>query len=122
MGPRLTAALLRQFGSAAAVRQAAAEELRQVPQIGDKLSQNFAAALRSVDVDAECALLARHATGLIALGTPGYPTALAQIADPPPLLYRRGSLTEADDRAVAIVGSRDCTSYGRRVAERLAAG
>src|SRR5437868_14952770 len=76
MGPRLTAALLRHLGSAAAVRRAAAEELRQVPQIGDKLSQSFAAALRSVDVDAECALLARHDTGLIALGTPGYPTAL----------------------------------------------
>jgi DNA processing protein len=122
MGPRLTAALLRHFGSAAAVRQAAAGQLRQVPQISDKLSQSFAEALRSVDVDAECALLTHHNTGLIALGAPGYPSALAQTADPPPLLYVRGTLTAADDRAVAVVGSRECTPYGRRVTERLAAG
>ena len=31
LGPRLTAALLRHFGSAAAVRRAAAAQLRQVP-------------------------------------------------------------------------------------------
>jgi DNA processing protein len=40
---------------------------------------------------------------------------------PPRFLYVRGTLTSADDNAVAIVGSRQCTSYGRRVAERLAA-
>src|SRR4051794_30408856 len=122
MGPRLTATLLRHFGSAAAVRRAAANQLRQVPQIGDKLSQSFAEALRSADVDAECAVLARHNTGLIALGTAGYPAALAQIADPPPLLYVRGTLTPAEERAVAIVGSRECTPYGRRVTERLTTG
>ena len=70
LGPRLTAALLRHFGSAAAVRRAAAGQLRQVPQIGAKLSEDFAAALATVDVDAEIALLERHDTGVIALGDP----------------------------------------------------
>ena len=41
LGPRLTAALLRHFGSAGAVRRAAAGQLRQVPQIGAKLSEDF---------------------------------------------------------------------------------
>src|SRR5438034_3687203 len=122
LGPRLTAALLRHFGSAGAVRRAAASQLRQVPQIGAKLSEDFAAALAAVEVENEIALLERHDTTVIALGDPGYPAALAQAPAPPPLLYVSGSLTAADARAIAIVGSRGCTSYGRRVTERLSAG
>jgi DNA processing protein len=122
LGPRLTAALLRHFGSAGAVRRAAAQQLRQVPQIGAKLSEDFAAALAAVDVDAEIALLERHDTTVVALGDPAYPAALAQAPAPPPLLYVSGTLTVADARAIAVVGSRGCTTYGRRVTERLAAG
>jgi DNA processing protein len=54
------------------------------------------------------------------LGFPGYPEALATIANPPHLIYCRGSLEARDARAVAIVGSRGCTGYGKRLAERLA--
>src|SRR5438132_4859679 len=122
LGPRLTAALLRHFGSAGAVRRAAAGQLRQVPQIGAKLSEDFAAALSAVDVESEIALLERHDITVVALGDPGYPAALAQAPAPPPLLYVSGKLTAADARSIAIVGSRGCTSYGRRVTERLSAG
>src|SRR5207248_184304 len=45
---------------------------------------------------------------------------LNEIPDPPHLLYLRGTLQPGDARAVALVGSRQFTSYGRRVAERLA--
>src|SRR5207244_1815318 len=47
--------------------------------------------------------------------------ALAHISSPPRLLYARGTLEVRDQQAVAIVGARQCTSSGRRVAERLAA-
>src|SRR5262249_49763738 len=45
---------------------------------------------------------------------------LAEIHAPPTLLYVRGALQEGDGRAVAIVGSRQCTDYGKRTATRLA--
>jgi len=51
-----------------------------------------------------------------------YPARLRTIADPPPLLYVRGALASADERAVAIVGSRSASDYGRRVARDLARG
>jgi DNA processing protein len=47
---------------------------------------------------------------------------LRVIPDPPPLLYLKGRLCAADDRAVAIVGSRSASEYGRRMARDLARG
>jgi DNA processing protein len=49
-----------------------------------------------------------------------YPTNLRQVADPPPVLFVRGRLIPADIRAVALVGTRRATDYGRAVAQRLA--
>lgn len=50
-----------------------------------------------------------------------FPAALAEIPDPPSILYVRGRLAEPVVR-VAVVGSRQATAYGRRVAAGLSAG
>jgi DNA processing protein len=76
--------------------------------------------MRTLDVSAEWERMARHGVRLLALGQPGYPPQLTEIDTPPHLLYLRGGLEPQDLKAVAIVGSRQCTAYGRRVAERLA--
>lgn len=47
-------------------------------------------------------------------GEPGYPAALDDLGDPPDVLFVRGSL--GSHPAVAVVGTRRCTSYGRRLA------
>jgi DNA processing protein len=122
LGPKLTRAALAHFGSPAAVLAASAAHLEAVPQIGATLAGRFAAAFRTVTVDAELVQIERHGIRLVPFGSPEYPARLATILDPPPLLYLKGELTAADDRAVAIVGSRACTSYGKRVTEKLAAG
>ncbi|HKO30455.1 MAG TPA: DNA-processing protein DprA [Nitrospiraceae bacterium] len=50
---------------------------------------------------------------------PTYPTRLKMIADPPPLLYITGTLTEQDELAVAVVGARRATASGRALTEEL---
>jgi DNA processing protein len=75
-----------------------------------------------VDVTAELARVERAGVWLAARGGPDYPAALADLPGAPALLYVRGTLSAADARAVALVGSRRCSDYGRRVAARLAAG
>jgi DNA processing protein len=72
------------------------------------------------DLDNEVQLLERHHTDIVSIGSPEYPALLASIHDPPAILYFRGTLEDRDANAVAIVGSRGCTAYGKRVAERLA--
>jgi DNA processing protein len=122
LGPRLTAALLDRFGSAAAARRVTAEQLRDIPHIGAKTADALAPALRNVDLDAELRLLERHGVRPVPLGYKGYPPPLAGLTNPPPLLYFRGEWTAADSTAVGIVGSRSCTAYGRRLAEGIARG
>ena len=48
-----------------------------------------------------------------------YPPLLREIDDSPPVLYTYGKLTEADQFALAVVGTRNSTTYGRQVTERI---
>ena len=48
-----------------------------------------------------------------------YPANLRQISDAPPVLYFRGTLLPSDDLAIAVVGSRNATVYGRQVTEKF---
>lgn len=52
---------------------------------------------------------------LIAKFDENYPENLLQITDPPPLLYVRGEFLPRDRLALAVVGSRRATNYGREV-------
>ena len=113
LGPRLTAALLERFGSAASVLRARPAQLCEVPHIGPKLAEDLCQAMTRLDVDAELALLAQHNVSLRVLGTPSYPASLATIPDPPQLLFVRGTIEARDANGVALVGSRTYTGYGR---------
>jgi DNA processing protein len=118
IGPRLLAALFERFGSVPAIAEASIGELTSIPYLGEKVAIGLQASLQSNDVDEELDLMQRHGVSLVRFGSDEYPKALATIAMPPQFLYVRGRLN-AEEQAVAVVGSRSCTSYGRRVAERL---
>jgi DNA processing protein len=63
----------------------------------------------------------RKAYTLLTLDDPGYPGYLREIFDPPFVLYCEGDPEALRNPAVAVVGARRPTPYGRAVAERLAA-
>ena len=58
---------------------------------------------------------------LLRLGEPAYPALLATLADAPPLLFVRGDPEALAQAALAVVGSRNPTTGGRRLASRFAA-
>ncbi len=62
----------------------------------------------------------RNARGLVALGETGYPTRLAQIDAPPPILFVKGETSLAERPMIAIVGSRNGSAVGQKFARRLA--
>ncbi|MCC6428523.1 MAG: DNA-protecting protein DprA [Phycisphaerales bacterium] len=126
VGPVLLGRFLEQFGSPAAVLAASPTQLERVKGIGPARARAISAAVKDVGaaIDRECALIEQYSARVIALGTDEYPPALAQIPDPPPLLYLKGHIDPAgaDRYGIAIVGSRECTHYGLEQAGRFGAG
>lgn len=70
-------------------------------------------------VEAQLRRLERCAGRVLTWNDDAYPELLRQIHDPPPFLYVRGDLSADDDLAVAVVGSRSPSAYGRVMARRL---
>ena len=58
--------------------------------------------------------------GMLCKGTPGYPTALSDIPDAPPILWVQGDLSHLTKPMVALVGARNASSLGTRMAKKLA--
>lgn len=72
------------------------------------------------DAERELEIIRRKAYTLLTFEDPGYPRYLREIFDPPLVLYCAGRAEVLDDPAVAVVGSRRPTPYGRVIAEKLA--
>ncbi len=110
--------LLEHFGDVEAVCGAGVGQLKQVPGVGPKAARGIAAVDESA-VDAELALAQVAGAEVVCREDAAYPRALKLIDDPPPVLYVRGELAEADAVALGVVGSRRCTHYGLEQAERF---
>lgn len=59
---------------------------------------------------------------VVSYGLSGYPAGLGHLHRPPPVLWLEGPRELPDGRAVAVVGTRKSTGYGRRMARDLAGG
>lgn len=121
VGPRTLQNLLSRFETAEGVLAATADALRSVDGVGPKLTSAILAARNPSAAIAEWNAARKIGVSLFLRGYPEYPAALSRIIDPPGVLYCRGTLQSRDELAVAIVGSRRCTVYGRQQAERLGA-
>jgi DNA processing protein len=95
--------------------------LRQIDGIGEAKGRHIAASLKSSVDAAQREMDKAHALGvrLICPDDDEYPLLLKHIHDPPNLLYVKGGFEPRDLNAIAIVGSRKCSIYGREQAERF---
>lgn len=73
-----------------------------------------------LDLSAELKRIERAGVKLIARCDEAYPGLLVSIVDAPLVLYVKGELTQEDARALAIVGTRKATIYGRDVTRQIA--
>lgn len=116
--------LIKHFGSAEAALDASPTQLAQVERIGTasarKLHGYIAETRRGDAVDLELEAIAGCNAWLLDFDEPAFPPSLKLIHDPPRLLWGRGGIERQDTLALAIVGSRDCTPYGREQAARFA--
>ncbi len=121
LGPVLVRRLIDALGSAEAVSAATPAELQRVEGVGRQLAQRIRRGLDEADPQAERSLMDRHGVRAVGIDDPEYPPLLRHIHDPPFLLYVRGAFRREDALALAIVGTRRSTAYGREQADRMAA-
>jgi len=109
-------ALLNHFGDLSAAWTAGEQELARAGLDRRTLS-SLVQMRQRLDLEAE--LAATEGLQLLCWDDENYPLSLRQIPNPPPLLYVNGSLTEGDEWAVAVVGTRHSSAYGREAAREL---
>jgi DNA processing protein len=123
LGPTLIGRLVAITGSAEEACVAPVSVLQQVEGIGQARAHKIAQAMRiaQAQVEQELQKVAAIEGTLLCLDDGDYPLLLKQIPDPPPVLYVRGQFQPRDLHAVALVGSRRASHYGREQAGRFAA-
>jgi DNA processing protein len=109
--------LLARFQTPERVLSASRARLEEV--VGKSLAERIAAYKEAVDVESQERHLAQFGAKLVTLEDANYPSRLAEIYDPPLLLFVRGTFVEQDENCVAIVGTRRPTPYGIRMAEKF---
>jgi DNA processing protein len=118
IGPMKVRALLDHFGDLGNAWRADAGTLRQAG-LDRRALNSLLKARAQLDLDAELDKLAEHGVKPLTWDDPDYPPRLLQIPDPPPVLYLRGRLAAEDEWAVAVVGTRRASAYGKNVTQRL---
>lgn len=119
VGPITFGRLIERFGSAQAALGAGVRQLESVEGIGPATAETIARSRDRADVACEVALAARHDVRIICRDDEEFPAPLRHIPDPPICLYVRGRLQPTDALAIAVVGSRRSTLYGREQAYRF---
>ncbi|MBW1981945.1 MAG: DNA-protecting protein DprA [Deltaproteobacteria bacterium] len=121
IGTRTFHRLLEHFGEVHRIFSATSRQLERIPG----LRRSAIDAIREFPVEEVAQRERRRLAALgihcLRFGTAAYPNRLANIVDPPPLLFVRGKLLAADDRAVAVVGSRRASHYGLSVSRKICA-
>jgi DNA processing protein len=113
--------LARTFGSPAAAVQADPAALMSRGRLSAVQAEQMSAVRANLDALQEAiSAMQERGISLCALGDPCYPGGLLALRNPPPLLYLRGDLRPDDERAVAIVGTREPTREGAWLAKWLA--
>ena len=121
IGPILIGRLRERFGSAQAILAAPLTHLQQVQGISADKARAIHRGVDEAEIDVELTEAEARGVTVLSLDDPRYPPLLKSIADPPPVLYMRGSLEPTDVYSIAIVGTRNCSAYGRDQAGRLSA-
>jgi len=111
--------MLSHFGRLSEAWRARPADLRAAG-LDNRAVKTIRAGRAAIDPDTELEALTKHGVHAMTWDDEGYPARLKEIDDAPPVLYLRGTLAPEDDLAVAVVGTRRPTPYGRQAAEEFA--
>ncbi len=111
--------LLDYFGDLETAWNAPAEGLLRAG-LGDKLVKALQQVKATCSLEDKWNDILGKGIQVITWDETNYPNHLRELDQPPPVIYCRGSLAPEDDWAVAIVGTRRMTAYGKQAADEMA--
>ncbi len=120
LGPVTARQIIEALGSLAAVFETSAERLMEIPGIGSERALLLTRELKEVSAEEELVRASKTGVKIITWDDEGYPALLKEIADPPLVLYIAGEVAVLDTPAIALVGTRHPSMYGRETARRFA--
>jgi DNA processing protein len=115
IGPHTFWGLLSKYGSAA-------EALQALPELARRGRRQTIKLATENDATHELEQIDRYGAKPIAIGQSGYPPLLAQVESPPPFLTVMGDASIASTRTIGIVGARNASASGRKMADLMAQG
>ncbi len=118
--PLVLAGLLRQYDSPAAIIDLISSRTRPEDGFAQSIMHLTAADFQPGAVESDLKWLQRPGHHLVKLGDADYPPLLAEIADPPVVLFCQGNLDVMAHLKIAMVGSRNPTPAGVRQARQFA--
>ncbi len=118
IGPVLFKRLVARFETPDKVFKASASSLMEVEGIGERVASEIRSFRNWNEAEDEMGKAESCGAAIITMADKEYPKNLLNIYDPPPYLYVRGRL-DGDERAIALVGSRFASTYGKMVTEGL---
>jgi DNA processing protein len=119
IGAVRTRLLIDHFGDLATAWHAGYQGLLSAG-MSEKMAEKVHVATQSIDLERTWDQIQTRGIGVTTWLNEDYPRLLKTIDQPPPVLYFRGKLASLSDWAIAIVGTRRMTAYGRQVASDLA--
>ncbi|GIK42773.1 MAG: DNA processing protein DprA [Chloroflexota bacterium] len=121
IGPARLRSLLDYYGDVALAWQADPGELRAIG-LDRRSVENLVKVRSELNLEAELEKLNKLNISVFTWDNPDYPKLLRPISDAPLVLYVRGSLLPEDEWAVAVVGTRQATAYGKECTQFLVNG
>ena len=121
VGAKTLIAILNHFDTPQEAWESPMQAFRDIPDFGPKTMDALLETRRHFSFEKAADELEKNAIRILPYFDPEYPNLLREIPDFPPLLYIRGNFTGWNEKpCLTIIGSRNHTSYGRQVTEKLA--
>ncbi len=118
--PRLFYELLSRFDDLSEAREAILKkDFESFSDVSETVRDRLIAAADERFLDRYCGWLERNDVKVVTPESDEYPALLSEIYDPPSVLFCKGTLPKELPLPIAMVGARNCTDYGREVAELL---
>jgi DNA processing protein len=121
VGPVLAKNLVSYCGSVEEIFKKKKAQLEKIPGIGEDRAKAIVEVEKEIfeRAEKEVAFIRKHKITPLFYTDENYPARLKNCDDAPPLLFFKGKCELNSSRMIAIVGTRNCTSYGKKITEQL---